>query len=132
MSIPIKYKSYEESGGFSTPTKKIMLYAKHLEPLGIAPLPDHKEPPESPVSTPELWKEYPLILTTGNRILPFYHSALRNIRSLLKHAPDPELQIHPETAKEHKMDDGEWVYLSSPRGRVEIKIKYFELFIDSI
>jgi anaerobic selenocysteine-containing dehydrogenase len=126
VSIPIKYKNYEDNGGFPTPTKKIMLYAKHLEPLGIAPLPDHKEPPESPVSTPELWKEYPLILTTGNRILPFYHSAFRNIPSLYKHAPDPELQIHPETAKELGMNDGDWVYLSSPRGRVEIKIKYFE------
>ena len=126
VSIPIKYMSYEDSGGFSTPTKKIMLYAKHLEPLGISPLPDHKEPPESPVSTPELWKKYPFILTTGNRILPFYHSALRNIPSLYKHAPDLELQIHPETAKELGMNDGEWVYLSSPRGRVEIKIKYFE------
>jgi len=31
-----------------------MLYTKHLEPLGIAPLPDFKEPLESPVSTPEL------------------------------------------------------------------------------
>jgi len=126
VSIPIKYKVYEESGGFLTPTKKIMLYTKHLEPLGIAPLPDYREPPESPISTPELWKEYPLILTTGNRILPFYHSAFRNIPSLRKHAPDPELQIHPETAKELGMDDGEWVYLSSPRGRVEIKIKYFD------
>lgn len=126
VSIPIKYKRYEERGGFSTPTKKIMLYAKHMEPMGIAPLPDYKEPPESPVNTPELWQEYPLILTTGNRILPFYHSALRNIPSLRKHAPDPELQIHPETAKELGVDDGEWVYLSSPRGRVEIKIKYFE------
>ncbi len=125
VSIPIKYKRYE-SEGFSTPTRKIMLYTNYLEPLGIAPLPDYKEPPESPVSTPELWKEYPLILTTGNRILPYYHSAFRNIPSLHKQAPDPELQIHPETAKDLGIDDGEWVYLSSPRGRVEIKLKYFE------
>ncbi len=126
MSAPIKYKRYEEEGGFSTPTKKIMLYGNHLNLLGVAPLPDHKEPPESPISTPELWKEYPLILTTGNRILPFYHSALRNIPSLYKRAPDPELQIHPDTAKELGMSNGEWVYLSSPRGRVEIRLKYFE------
>ncbi len=126
VSIPIEYKSYEKRKGFSTPTKKFMIFAKHLELLGVSPLPDYKEPPESPINTPELWNEYPLILTTGNRILPFYHSALRNIPSLRKYAPDPELQVHPETAKELGMNDGEWVYLSSPRGRVEIKIKYFE------
>ena len=43
-----------------------------------------------------------------------------------KRSPDPELQIHPETAAELGIADGEWVYLASPRGRVEIKIRFFE------
>ena len=126
FSVPIDYNKLKKRRRFSTPTGKVMLYTKHLEPLGIAPLPDFKEPPESPVSTPELWKDYPLVLTTGFRILPFYHSSLRNIPSLHKIAPDPELLIHPETAKNSNIADGEWVYLSTPRGRVEIKAKYFE------
>ena len=126
FSVPVDYDIYKKRRRFSTPTGKVMLYTKHLEPLGIAPLPDFKEPPESPVSTPELWQEYPLVLTTGFRILAFYHSSLRNIPSLHKLAPDPELWIHPETAKKLDVKDGEWVYLSTQRGRGEIKIKYFK------
>ncbi|MGM0453006.1 MAG: molybdopterin dinucleotide binding domain-containing protein [Thermodesulfobacteriota bacterium] len=38
----------------------------------------------------------------------------------------PELQIHPETAKSMGIADGEWVYLVSPRGRVEIHARHFE------
>ena len=35
--------------------------------VGMDPLPYFKEPPESPESTPELFAEYPLVLTTGRR-----------------------------------------------------------------
>ncbi|MFX0156351.1 MAG: molybdopterin-dependent oxidoreductase [Candidatus Hodarchaeota archaeon] len=126
FSVPVSYNRLKKKIPFLTPTGKVMLYTKHLEALGIAPLPDFIEPPESPLSTPQLWQEYPLILTTGFRILPFYHSSLRNIPSLHKLAPDPELLIHPETAKNSSIKDGEWVYLSTPRGQIEIKAKYFK------
>ncbi|MGM0452970.1 MAG: molybdopterin dinucleotide binding domain-containing protein [Thermodesulfobacteriota bacterium] len=49
----------------------------------------------------------------------------RNIASLKKCAPDPELQIHPEIAQNLGIEDGEWVCLASPRGRVEIRARYF-------
>jgi anaerobic selenocysteine-containing dehydrogenase len=65
-------------------------------------------------------------LTTGGRHIAFYHSAHRNIKSLRKLAPDPELQIHPETAKNLNISDGEWVYVASPRARVEAKAALFE------
>ncbi len=126
FSTPVMYKSYEKRNRFNTPSGKVGLYAKYLEAIGIAPLPHFKEPPESPVSRPDLWKEYPLVLTTGGRNIVYYHSAHRNIPSLRKHAPDPELQIHPKTANELGIEDGEWVYLATPRGRIEIKIKFFE------
>lgn len=124
FSVPVNRE--KKRTRFPTPTGKIMLYTKHLEPFGIPPLPDYKEPPESPISTPELYKDYPLVLTTGFRILAFYHSSLRNVPSLHKLAPDPQLWIHPDTAKKLNVDDGEWVNISTQRGQGEIKIKYFE------
>ncbi|MFW9895210.1 MAG: molybdopterin-dependent oxidoreductase [Candidatus Thorarchaeota archaeon] len=123
-SVPVDFETKRRR--FPTPTGKIMLQTKHLELFGIAPLPDYREPPESPISTPELWQDYPLVLTTGFRILPFYHSSLRNIPSLHKLAPDPELWIHPETAKDLNIMEGEWVNISTRRGTGEIKIKYFK------
>lgn len=121
---PITYKSYEQKGKFRTPTGKVALYAGFLEGLGISPLPIYREPAESPVSQPALYQKYPLILTTGGRLLVYYHSSHRNIDSLKKRAPDPELEIHPETAEKLGLENGEWIYLASPRGRVEIRVRY--------
>ncbi|MFW9861802.1 MAG: molybdopterin-dependent oxidoreductase [Candidatus Thorarchaeota archaeon] len=50
---------------FNTPTKKAELYSTELEDLGYDPLPFHEEPTESPLSTPEVFEEYPLIMITG-------------------------------------------------------------------
>ncbi|MEF8822833.1 MAG: molybdopterin-dependent oxidoreductase [Desulfohalobiaceae bacterium] len=119
------YKSYEKKGSFRTLTGKVALSADFLQELGIQALPVFREPSESPVSTPDLAEEYPLVLTTGGRLLVYYHSSHRNIASLRRKAPDPELQIHPNTAGDLSIEDGEWVFLCSPRGRVEIKVRHF-------
>ncbi len=50
---------------FSTPTGKVELYSTELERLGHDPLPFYEEPAESPLSTPEIYKDYPLIMITG-------------------------------------------------------------------
>jgi len=128
FSTPIQYKSYEENNGFSTPSGsgKVDLYSDLIEMAGASPLPVFSEPPESPISTPELYKKYPLILTTGGRNIVYYHSAHRNIPSLRKVSPDPQLDIHPETAARFKVDNGEWVRLHTSRGQVEIKICFNE------
>jgi len=123
---PITHKSYEAKGSFRTPTGKVELYADYLNLMGISPLPVFREPAESPVASPDLMKKYPLVLTTGGRNLVYYHSSHRNIESLHNKSPDPELQIHPDTAGSLGMEEGEWVFLVSPRGKIEIKIKYFE------
>jgi len=122
-----KYKTdyWKKGGGFPTPTGKMELYSTVLEQLGYDPLPYHKEPGESPYSTPELYKEYPLVLTSGFR-QPFYFlSQYRNIpwlRSFLKY---PILQINPKTAKELGIEDGDWVWIESPRGRIIQKARVF-------
>ena len=37
--------------------------------------------------------------------------------------PDPLVEIHPETAKKHGIEDGEWVLIGSPRGRAKQRAK---------
>jgi anaerobic selenocysteine-containing dehydrogenase len=126
INKPVIYKSYEKRNGFLTPSRKVELYSEHLESMGISPLPVFREPSESPATKPELWKEYPLILTTGGRNVVYYHSAHRNIKSLRKNSPDPELQINPHTAEELDLEEGQWVWLVTPRGKVEIKVSFFK------
>ncbi|MDW8023105.1 MAG: molybdopterin-dependent oxidoreductase [Nitrososphaerota archaeon] len=122
---PREEKKYEKVG-FGTPTGKVELYSTVFEKLGYDPLPRYYEPPESPVSTPELAKEYPLILITGSRHQPFYHSEFRQIDSLRKQHPDPIVQLNPKTASELGIKDGDWVWIETPRGRVKQKCELFD------
>ncbi|MFC1933316.1 molybdopterin-dependent oxidoreductase [Chloroflexota bacterium] len=109
--------------GFRTPTGKVELYCTRYEEYGLDPLPYHEEPVESPVSTPEIWKEYPLILITGRRSPALYHSEHRQIPWLREIEPEATVEIHPETAKEMGIEDGNWVWIEGVRGKVKRKAK---------
>ena len=89
--------------------------------MGYDPLPYFVEPPESPYSTPELFKSYPLIITTGARVVGYFHSEGRQIKSLRKLNPDPLLDIHPDTARKLGIEDGDWVWIENPRGRAKLR-----------
>jgi len=117
---PHEYRKFE-SKGFRTPSKKVELYCKALERMGYHPLPSHREPPESPVSRPDMTHEFPYVLTTGARRLEFFHSEHRQIPSLRRRRPDPSAEIHPDTAARHGIADGDWVVVSSPRGGIRMK-----------
>ena len=116
------YNKYREKG-FSTPTGKVELYSTVLEKWGNDPLPRYTEVPESPVSQPDLSKKYPYILNPGLRIPTFFHSADRMIPWLREIRPDPIVEIHPEIAQQHGIEEGDWVYIESPRGRVKERAK---------
>ena len=116
------YYKYKEKG-FSTPTGKVELYSTVLEKWGQDPLPKYTEIPESPVSRPDLLEDYPYILNAGLRTPTFFHSANRNIPWLREIRPDPIVEIHPETAAKHGIEEGDWVYITSPRGRAKERAK---------
>ena len=109
--------------GFDTPTGKVELYSTVFEEAGLDALPYFEEPPESPVSTPEIAKEYPLVLTTGARSYSFFHSEHRQIPSLRKMNPDPITEIHPETAGKLGINDGDWIYIENKHGKCRQKAK---------
>lgn len=114
----VKYRKHEERG-FSTPTGKFELYCTTFERWGYDPLPRYREIPESPVSQPELAKKYPYILITGPRSPVFFHSEHRMIPWLRECHPDPIVEIHPQTAMQHGIKEGDWVFIETPRGRIK-------------
>ena len=119
---PVEYRKHKKEG-FSTPTRKVELYSTILEQWGYDPLPNFHEVPESPISRPDMLKEYPYILTAGARIPVFYHSEHRQIPWLREQHPDPIVEIHPETAKQHAIREGDWVYIETPRGKIRQRAK---------
>lgn len=120
-----KWRKYE-ANGFKTPTGKIELYSTHLENMGYDPLPSFEEPPESPVSTPEIAEDYPFILITGARIPMFFQSEFRQLPKLRKGRAEPECELHPDTARELGLEQGEWVSIETQRGKCRQKVKIFD------
>jgi len=113
----------DKKPGFQTPTGRFELYSTLREDWGLEPLPHHEEPPFTPVSRPDLAKDYPLILSTGRRSPAFFHAEHRMIPWLREIDPDPVVEIHPDTAAEHGIGNGEWVWVENWMGRAKFKAK---------
>jgi anaerobic selenocysteine-containing dehydrogenase len=113
----MRYRKHETEG-FPTPSGKFEIACSALESMGFDPIPDYLEPPESPYSTPELAEQYPLIAITGAKIEPLFHSELRQVATLRKKNPDPLVELSPETARELSIEEGDWVWIESPRARI--------------
>lgn len=105
--------------GFATPSRKAEIFPSIIQELGYNPIPFYRELPETPLSNPELAKEYPLRLTIGGRWSPMYHSEHRvsgtGTRSM---HPWPIVKMHMSDARELGIRDGEWVWIETPRGRI--------------
>lgn len=78
------------------------------------PLPYYTEPFESPLTD----TEYPYVLTQG-RLPAFHHGTLRNAPYMRELYPCPETWINPETAMEIGIEDGDWLWLESRRGKTQ-------------
>ncbi len=124
------YRRYEKGllrpdkrPGFRTPTGLFEIYSTLREDAGLEPIPHHEEPPFTPVSRPDLAKDYPLILSTGRRSPAFFHTEHRQIPWLRAIDPDPVVEIHPKTLQENGISHGEWVWIENWMGRAKFKAK---------
>ncbi|MEM2546166.1 MAG: molybdopterin dinucleotide binding domain-containing protein, partial [Candidatus Bathyarchaeia archaeon] len=107
--------------GFGTPSGKIEIYSDTLEKYGYDPLPTPRESPYSGLA-----KEYPLILTTGARVLEYTHTQMRNIPELRARVPEPLAEIHPSTAAQYGVVDEETIVVETKKGGIKIKVKVTE------
>ncbi|HVN97621.1 MAG TPA: molybdopterin-dependent oxidoreductase [Syntrophorhabdaceae bacterium] len=114
-STPRHYRKYEKNG-FFTPTGKVELYSTLLESLGFDPLPTYREP-VSPDDPRVITEAYDLSCTC-RKVMPYHHSGGRQIHRLRKTHPDPIVMIHPDTAHERNINQGDWVYIESRTGKI--------------
>jgi anaerobic selenocysteine-containing dehydrogenase len=121
-----------EKKGFSTPSRKIEIYSETFAKAGFDPLPTYREPDQSPMSGSELYKKYPLILTTGARILYFTHGQHRNIKALKEKIPEPFAEIHPKTATQYGIEDGAPIVVESNRGEIKVKARVTQDILEGV
>ncbi len=127
---PFDYRMHEKgllrtdgNPGFQTATGRIELWCTMYNSLGLDPLPSYEEPVPSPRSTPELFEEYPLVLTTGARVWSMFHSEHRQIPRLRALHPEPLVYVNPVTAARHGVKDGDWVWLENQHGRCKRQVR---------
>ena len=111
--------------GFATPSRRVELYSQVFLDHGYAPLPEYLEPPMGPISRPDLAVRFPLILTSAKPSV-FCQSQNRALPSLRKHAPHPEVALHPLAAKERGISNGDWVTIESPEASVRARARFNE------
>ena len=65
-------------------------------------------------------------------MLSDYHTSVnytaawqRNVPYLREIQPHPTVQIHPQTASDRGINDGEWVTVTSPHGWIKVKAEHF-------
>lgn len=108
--------------GFATPSRKLELYSTRFAGAGYDPLPDHEEPRESPLRPDNRDSDYPLVLTSFRHI-QYISEEHRNIPRLRKEVQEPIVEIHPETASDLDIGDGEWVNVETASGSAKLKAK---------
>jgi len=124
ITLPRRFRRYENSSPpFGTVSGKVELYSAIFEALELDPLPVYQEPPESPVSTPELFNEFPLIYT-HIRIRSYMHSEGRQIKRQRQETPYPYLELNSETASKFGINEGDWVYLETPNSEGKCRLSY--------
>ncbi|OGO00548.1 MAG: hypothetical protein A2Y58_05625 [Chloroflexi bacterium RBG_13_51_52] len=128
---PRPEKHYEKTG-FKTASGKVEIASSVLAEHGLDPLPSYKEPPESPLSQPELAKKYPLVMTSGARVMAYTHSQFRNIPRLRKMMPDPLVDINPYDANQRAIKTGDTVTVSSTRGSIKMKANITDTILPGV
>ncbi|MCL0059657.1 molybdopterin-dependent oxidoreductase [Dehalococcoidia bacterium] len=66
-------------------------------------------------------EEYPLLLTNAKE-RHFSHSAHRNIARLREMTPDPVVELNPATARRLGVEEGSWVFIETPKGKIKQKL----------
>jgi anaerobic selenocysteine-containing dehydrogenase len=107
---PDYFRSYQEKG-FRTPTGKVELRLSTAEKFKLKPLPEYTGLPE------EEDPKYPLILISAKSRY-FLLSSYRWVERLRQKRPHPFVDIHPETAAEYGISDGDNVIIETKYGEI--------------
>jgi anaerobic selenocysteine-containing dehydrogenase len=109
--------------GFATPTGRIELYAERFLDVGQPAVPSFTEPALSPRSRADLASAFPLVLTCS-KSLQFCETQHRQVANLRRHAPDPEVELHPDTAAARDIAEADWVEIRTPMGSVRARAAF--------
>lgn len=122
--IPPKkfYLKGNEDRFFKTPSGKMEIYSNQMKKLGIAPLPYLSEMMKAKEVAAES-ELYPLIFT-NRKETGFMLSGYRRDRQMRRRYPEAVVEIHPQTASQAGLVQGDMVNIETRKGRIVQKVKF--------
>jgi anaerobic selenocysteine-containing dehydrogenase len=115
------YLKGNEDRIFKTPSGKMEIYSRQMERLGIAPMPYYEEMIKAKQVADES-DDYPLILT-NRKETGFMLSGYRIDQGMRKRYPEALVEIHPETAAQAGVGEGDMVNIETKKGRIAQKAR---------
>ncbi|MEG1830999.1 MAG: molybdopterin-dependent oxidoreductase [Raoultibacter sp.] len=89
-------------------------------------LPVYHGPVESLTETPDIAKEYPLVISDVHAYRLCNHGYYHDVPYLRELQPEPWVKINPATGAKYGIADGDWMKIESPHGNIKMVAKYFE------
>lgn len=129
VSLTTRHRKHEgrdakgHAVGFQTPSRKIEFWSETFLDHGHAAMPAFVDPPLGPMANAGLADNFPLVLTCAKPSL-FCQTQHRVLPALRKRSPDPEIEVHPEAARERGISAGAWVAVTTPAGSMRARAKF--------
>ena len=117
------YEPYKAHGGFATPSRRVEVWSETFRRHGQDPLPGYVPPAVSAARRPDLADRYPLVLSSA-KPHQYCHGQHRNLPKLRKLLPDPQVEVHPDTAAARGIADGDWVGIRTPSGQIRARARF--------
>lgn len=123
-------------GGFKTPSGKLEFVSTVMAPFekpGAEVLPIYTPPKYSPEGSPELFKDYPLILNTGSRLPMFVHTRTYRLPWTASLRPDhPSADLNPADAKKQNISQGDTIRIITPKGTITVKANLTQMVLPGV
>ena len=71
--------------------------------------------------TLEIPEDYPLLLTNGKEEA-YMMSGFKHVASMRIVRPDPIVELHPDTAEQYRLQEGQWVFIESKAGKIKQRL----------
>lgn len=119
-TAPVAYEKFKTKK-LLTPSGKVEFFSEKFQKAGYDPMPTFREIEEDKV----IKQKFPLSGTSRKPGI-YSHTKHRNIPEVSKVQPEPFVWMHPEDAKERGIENGSWVEVESPQGKIELEARIGE------
>lgn len=120
IRLPLaKHFQKYQTQGFATETRRAELYSERLLRHGYSPVPEFIPP--LVVS-----EEFPIVMFSANSGY-FCHSQHRGVSTLRARRRDPSASVHPITARQNGIEDGDWMRVITKQGQFQIRAQVTDI-----